>query len=99
MTSRCQKVIACGLGACTVVIEVPTGASAGPLPTAEPPAIALLGNDSRLRAYLAFKAPVFITPDGQVKVALDPMSKEPKPVDDFEPPLPCSRRMRRPSAS
>lgn len=64
------------------------GARAGAAEPAPPAAMAVLNNDSYLRAFLVFKTPVFVTADGQVKVALDPTSKEPKPLADFQSPLP-----------
>jgi hypothetical protein len=48
----------------------------------------VLNDDSYLREFLVFKTPVVIAADGQVKAALDPMSKEPKPVAEFQSPLP-----------
>ena len=56
-----------------------------------PPAQAgkvILSNESYLRAFLVFKTPVFITKDGQVKVALEPVAKDPKPLLDYQSPPP-----------
>jgi hypothetical protein len=33
----------------------------------------ILGNDSYLRAFLAFRTPVVMTKDGQIKTALEPV--------------------------
>jgi hypothetical protein len=51
----------------------------------------ILSNDSCLRALLAFRTPLAISPDGQLKTVLDPAvpkNKDPKPLADFQSPLP-----------
>ncbi|MFH1024872.1 MAG: glycoside hydrolase domain-containing protein [Planctomycetota bacterium] len=48
----------------------------------------ILCNDSYLRGFLVFRTPVQISKDGQISTALDPAAKEPRPLADFQSPLP-----------
>jgi hypothetical protein len=56
--------------------------------------VEVLTSDSYLRGYLVFRTPVVITPDGQVKVALEPVAKEPKPLPEFQSPPPPAAWLR-----
>jgi hypothetical protein len=68
-------------------IEAGQSLAADAPPAAGPP-MTILGNDSWLRSFLAFKTPLVITKEGEIKPALEPMGKEPKPLPDFQSPLP-----------
>jgi hypothetical protein len=60
-------------------------------------AATILSNDSYLRALLAFRTPVEVSPDGQLKTVMDPTvpkGKEPKPLAEFQSPLPPADWMR-----
>ena len=48
----------------------------------------VLCNDSYLRGYMAFRTPVQISKDGQLKTCLAPEGKDPKPMPPLQSPLP-----------
>ncbi|MCX7590301.1 MAG: hypothetical protein N2255_01600, partial [Kiritimatiellae bacterium] len=52
------------------------------------PQLVILNNDSYLRTYFAFKTPLVVTSTGEIKPASDPLSKEGKPLPDYESPPP-----------
>ncbi|MGQ9660902.1 MAG: glycoside hydrolase domain-containing protein [Kiritimatiellia bacterium] len=49
---------------------------------------AILSNESYLRTFFVFMTPLVITSTGEIKPALDPRSKEGKPLPDYQSPLP-----------
>jgi hypothetical protein len=63
-------------------------AAAAPAPAPAQTGTVVLSNDSYVRAFLAFRTPVFVTKEGEVKVVLEPGAKDPKPLADFQSPLP-----------
>ena len=90
MRSRGGRGMMCGLAICAAVAAgSPLVGLAGPAATSPSTAMAVLGNDSSYRAHFVFKTPVLITPDGQLKVPIDPTSgKKATPIGDFQSPLP-----------
>jgi hypothetical protein len=48
----------------------------------------VLNNDSYLRQFMAFRTPVQVSPEGKVTVCLEPVGKDPKPLAEFQSPLP-----------
>ncbi len=78
----------CGVAA-LLPAAVPAAAADAPAPSGT----AVLGNDSYVRAFLAFRTPVVINKAGEVKAAMDPGTrwgppKTPGPLPDFQSPLP-----------
>jgi len=96
MSSRCGRGMMCGLAICAAVAAGgPRVGLAGPATTSPPTVMAVLGNDSYYRAHCVFKTPVLITPDGQLKVPIDPRSrKKSEPIGDFQSPLPPAEWMK-----
>jgi hypothetical protein len=80
------------LGAVAVLTAVlATSGQARPGESAASPVASgaqILGDDSYLRAFLAFRTPVVVSKDGQIKTALEPVGKDPKPMAEFQSPLP-----------
>lgn len=52
--------------------------------------VVVLSNESTMRAFLAFRTPVYITKEDELKIPIDPGSvpKDPKPLPDHQSPLP-----------
>lgn len=65
----------------------PMGAAS---PAGEPAAggEAILGPQSFLRGWMAYRTPVQIGADGAIEPSADPQSKEGKPIGDYQSPLP-----------
>ena len=61
---------------------------AAPAPGVSAGGVTVLCNDSYLRGYMAFRTPVQMSKDGQLKVCLEPVGKNPKPLPTFQSPLP-----------
>ncbi|MFH0983715.1 MAG: glycoside hydrolase domain-containing protein, partial [Planctomycetota bacterium] len=74
------------LAAGTVAHAPATGAEAAPVSASG--GTVILCNDSYLRGFLVFRTPVQISKDGQISTAPDPAAKEPRPLTDFQSPLP-----------
>jgi len=50
--------------------------------------VIVLSNDSYVREFMAFRTPVQISKEGQIKVCLEPLGKDPKPIPQFESSVP-----------
>lgn len=58
------------------------------VPSASAGGVTVLCNDSYLRGYMAFRTPMQISKDGQLKMCLAPEGKDPKPMPQLQSPLP-----------
>jgi len=77
-----------------VVLAAALLAAAPPARSAEDKAVpasagaTVLSNDSYLRSYLVFRTPVCIARDGKLSVPLEPVGKDPKPLETYQSPPP-----------
>jgi hypothetical protein len=88
MNTRDRMTILCVL-ALTGGLMIPGLAAAADAPAAAAP-VTVLSNESYARVFRVFKTPVLITKSGEIQVAPDPAAKEPKPLAEFQSPLPES---------
>ncbi|HOX06243.1 MAG TPA: DUF6067 family protein, partial [Planctomycetota bacterium] len=71
--------------------------SAAPPPTPVASGVPVLANDSYLRAFLVLRTPVQISKDDKVSICMDPnvpKGKDPKPLPEFQSPLPPAEWMK-----
>jgi len=80
-----MRLIRSSLAACGAMVMAGLGWTASPGLAGE---TVILSNESYLRSYLGFRTPVYITKDGEIKVALEPVGKDPKPLPDYQSPPP-----------
>ena len=66
----------------------PLARSAEDKPAPAPAGASILSDDSYLRSYLVFRTPVCIGKDGKLSVPLEPVGKNPRPLEDYQSPPP-----------
>jgi hypothetical protein len=72
---------------CLPAVVAVMGGLLAPAGAAESGTITALNDNSPLRSFLAYRTPVVITKNGEIKAPMDPAVKEPARVEDFQSPL------------